>query len=294
VTIEELVMGGGGPGSRVGAELFMGVSLLTDAWNGASRFRRVVGGLIAYGAINLHIPNLILGLQGVVVTLALPRAGAPNQPTLTFAPGTIPDLNAVIIQPLREGATRAINDAVTGVAGGIERVVVVVTQTLDATADAFENAAARASRMSSLQLLQRLTSNTDALIRSLFAGQAPGGAPTGLEPLAGAYAQALIQGGFDTIGAAMAGFVGMVLDEWVVHLSEGRDTPVEITATSPRKLLARARLGRVHTPELRIIAREQALGRPLAARIADRFQIAVQNAYELGQTRLNQALEAAP
>jgi hypothetical protein len=148
--------------------------------------------------------------------------------------------------------------------------------------------------MGSLRILGRLTSNTDALMDSLFGDQEVESSETGLEPVAGAYAQWLIQGGFDMVGAAAAGFIGMVLDEWLVHLQENTDTPVEITATSPRRLLERARLGRVHTPRITVVARGEHMSRGLAARIADGFQEAVQEAYSSGQGRFDALLAAAP
>jgi hypothetical protein len=148
--------------------------------------------------------------------------------------------------------------------------------------------------MGSLRHLRRLTSNTDALIESLFGDQEIERSETGFEPVAGAYAQWLIQGGFDMIGATAAGFIGMVLDEWLVHLQENTDTPVEITATSPRRFLERARLGRVHTPRIRVVARGENLSRSLAVRVADGFQEAVQEAFSTGQARLDGLLAAAP
>jgi hypothetical protein len=304
VTIEELVMDRGA-GSRANRELTRAVGLLRDAWVGADPIGAAINAGVIHRLTGYHIPNLIGALLmltrdaaggpfGSVGALRLPRAGAPTQPTLTFDASTVPDLTARIITPLRDGVTRAVHRGVTGVAVAIEGVVVAAVDTLDSTAVAFDVAAERASHMGSLRILGRLTSNTDALMDSLFGDQEVESSETGLEPVAGAYAQWLIQGGFDMVGAAAAGFIGMVLDEWLVHLQENTDTPVEITATSPRRLLERARLGRVHTPRITVVARGEHMSRGLAARIADGFQQAVQEAYSSGQGRFDALLAAAP
>ena len=293
VTVEELVMNQGA-GVRANRELSRAIRLVGEAWRGADPFAAASVRGATHWLTGMDILRYIVALHGVRYALSLPRAGAPVQPTLTLDLSAVPDLTAEVIRPLRDGLNHAVNHAVTGVAVGIEGVVVAAVDTLDSTAVAFDNAAANAARMGSLRLLGLLTSNTDALMESLFGDQEIRRSETGFEPVAGAYAQWLIQGGFDMIGAAMAGFIGMVLEEWVVHLEENADTPVEVTATSPRRLLERARLGRVHTPEVRIVARGQDLGRSLAARIADGFQELVQRAYATGQANLDRALATAP
>lgn len=286
VGIGELVMNEGA-GARANRELARAINLVTAAWNGVDPMGRALNAGLVHWVSDVHIPRLIGALQGVRGALAIPRAGNRAQPELTLDTTKLPDLNALVIKPLRERGTRAVDRAVTGVAGAIDGVVVAAKDALDGTAATFERAAAAASRAGALRLVRRLTAGSDALVASLFSDQqkkAPG--PTGLEGVAGVYAQWLIQGGFDSIGAAVAGFVGMRLDAWMAEMDRTRDTPVELTSNSPRKLLERARLGRVHTPELRIVVRGRALGKALADKVADTFQGAVQDAYATGQARL--------
>ena len=296
VTVRELILNEGA-GTRAHRELLVGGELLRRAWNNSSITRRVIGGVAVETFAGYNIPGLIRGVIGLGALSVLPRrdydALAAAQPTLTFDTSTLPDLNARIIEPFARDLTAAVEGGIGGVSTAIGGVVGSVVTLLDGTAETFDRAAVEASWLGSRNLLNELVGDVDGLMVSLFPEQPAGPEPTGLQPLAGAYAQWLVQGGFDTIGGVMAGFLSFVLDEWATHLAENRDTPVEITETSPRKLRERAVLGRVHTRELRIVARGQEVGRPLAARLAERFRGAVQEAYAEGQERLA-ALAALP
>lgn len=286
VTIGELVMNQGA-GVRANQELAKAIRLVAEAWNGTDPMGRALNAGILHKATDIHVPRLIGALVGVRAALAIPRAGNPAQPMLTLDPAKVPDLNAAIIQPLRDKGIKAVEKAVTGVATAIEGAAGAARGALESTATAFDAAAAAASRMGSLRLMRRLAAGTDALVLGLFTDQEKKeAAKTGFEGVAGAYAQWLIQGGFDSVGAATAGFVGVRLDAWAAELERGEETPAEIPPNSPRKLLERARLGRVHTPELRIVARGHALSKALADKLAGEFQGAVQGAYATGQARL--------
>ena len=110
--------------------------------------------------------------------------------------------------------------------------------------------------------------------------------------MAGQYAAWLVQGGFEAIGAVLAGYVGQMLDLWTKELDANADTPFEVTKSSPRKLLQKAKLARVHTTRLRIAVRAEEMGRPLALRVADTFQQAISDAYATGERKFRDAAES--
>ncbi len=289
VTVGQLVMDIG-PGAFFNQELREAVRLLHDAWYGAPAplWNAAMVDVIS----GTNVPRTIAALQGLTGALALPRAGRMEQLTLTYDADRVPNYTRRIIQPLRRRIEGVVSDVMGGISSGIGGVMTTVGDTLSHTADAFDAAAVRASRLGSRRLLDRLVSDTDALMRSLFGRRATEASPTGFEPLAGTYAQWLVQGGFDMIGAAMAGFIGMVLNEWVEHIAEGTDTPTEVTMTSPRRLLKLARLGRVRAPKVEIVVRNWPPNPELAAHVADRFQSVVQEAYATGQANFDRIREA--
>ncbi|MEM7305806.1 MAG: hypothetical protein AAF682_04015 [Planctomycetota bacterium] len=295
VTVGELVMREGA-GVRANRELVRASALVHAAWMGADPFAAAINRGLLHELFDMDIAMYIAAVRMLGQTLALPRAGLRAQPRLTLAAGSVPDLNALVIEPLATGLERSVANGARGMADGIGEVFAAADHTLMSASSAFSAAASAASRMGSVSLLNRLISDADALLGGLFGAPAEGeeSRPTGLEPVAGSFAQWLIQGGFDTIGASLAGYVGVMLEAWSQELDENADLPVEITATSPRHLIERARLGRVHTTELRIRTNGEPLGRPLAERIADRFQTAIQAAYVDGQERMAQTLAATP
>ena len=90
----------------------------------------------------------------------------------------------------------------------------------------------------------------------------------------------------------IGGYLGFVLAMWRDHLAKGTDTPVEVNATSPRILLQRARLGRVHLPTMVLHAEGMPISQATADRVATRFVAEIRAAYQRGQERLD-ALQAA-
>ncbi len=292
VTIGELVMQRGN-GARAVAELAKAVGLLVSAWGGVNSISRGIVGAVVHKASGHHIGAYMVAMKKLSAALQLPRAGVQAQPSLVFDSSTLPDVKSMLLDPLRTDLNSALTGAVFGVQKGIDGMVTTATSALERAALSFEEAAARSATFGGMTLMRRILKGSDALVLSMLPAQSTNETPAGLVELAGTYASGLIQGGFDSIGAGMAGFVSLVLQEWLLYQQEGNDTPFDVTPISPRKLLQRSKLGRVHTKEVRIVVPAAPLGQPLAARVADGFQRAVQGAYATGTTRFGERLEAS-
>jgi hypothetical protein len=293
VTIGEIVLEEGA-GVRANNEIRTAIRRLTAAVRGAGGIS-VIGPIVfkaTKGKVHLH--NLMTGLDMVSVALSLPRAPLAGQPVLTFDASSEPNLVVEVITPLRNGLARAVTDVGTAADTAVGDIFTAAGTALTETARTFSEASAAAAARRPLALMRRLAGDPEALLQSLFGDQETAAKePSSLAPVGRAFEGWLLQGGFDTIGRVAAGYLKFVLDEWLLHVAENRDTPVEVTPTSPKLLLQRAVLGRVHVPELRIVARGNPLGRPLAERIAAEFRSAVRQAYRTGGERLGQYAAAA-
>lgn len=290
VTVGEFVLGQGA-GARAQRELQAGVAGLRRAWSNLAAedlHEWLIEGVTGYSP-----PKMIGAIGALVDALGHPQHVPGAVPTLVFDGSDMDDIGARIVEPLRRGAegilTRLENDASMAIQG----VGNSAHGALTTTAAAFDSAAARATRAGSLRLIEGIAGDTDHFMRAVLGDQQPSADDDRFDALAGQYAAWLVQGGFDVIGAAMAGYVGTMLDVWEADLAANADTPFDVTEASPRKLLERARLGRVHATRLRIGVRADELGRPLAARIADTFQTSVTDAYRAGQDRLGRRLDEA-
>jgi len=289
VTIGEIVMEEGA-GAKANREIRTALTRLSKAADEAN-----VVEIVRWfsDTADREIGSRVKGLVLLSDALALPRAPKAVQPSLTFDASSAKNLVTEVVTPLRNGLTRAVADIGTAADRGVGDIFSVTTAALDQTARKFSEESATAATTRPMRLLNRFTGNTDALLDTLFGNQVYANRKTGLEPAAGVFEAWLLQGGFDTVGRVAAGYIRFVLDEWMVHLAENRDTPVPVTATSPKRLLERAQLGRVHLPELRIVAKRHPLGGPLAGRVASEFRGAVQGAYRTGLDRLGQYAKAA-
>lgn len=239
----------------------------------------------------IDVRALIGGVRGLLRALNTTPQQAQAQPVLVFSEADEPNLVVEIIHPLRTGFSRAVTDLMNGARLGIEGVTVGLLQLLDGTAAQFAAAATNAARLGSLGHYREIVAGSEALVARAFP-TGPAAAPTGFEGIARAFSLWLV-GAFDSIGAIMGRYLGFVLDEWQRHLADNADTPVEVTPTSPLILLERARLGRVHLPELRIIAGGRPTDRELATLVAQRFRAAVSDAYVAGERSLGGLREAA-
>jgi hypothetical protein len=283
VTIGELALNEGQGGTRANAEIQTALRRLTAAGRGA-----LLGGGMLIDAVAVRI-RALESLRG---TLALPRAPLPAQPTLTFDPTGGPNLVGQVVQPLRRGLTRVVSDLGVAAEGAVTGVLGAGVTALTRTADSFETAAAVAARTNPQALMRRLAGDPNRLMSILFDGQETA-QTTSLDAVSRVFEGWLVQGGFDTIARASGGYLEFVLEEWLLHVGQNSDTPVAVSATSPKRLLQRAQLGEVHVPELRIVATGERLSSGLANRVANGFQAAVQGAYRSGRQELGRMAKAA-
>lgn len=284
VTVREFIMREGA-GVRATEQLNLGVLRLTQAVRGASM---TMSSALLYKIKGVHIHNIVTSLNMITKALALPIAPTPSQATLKLDTTGGPDLVAEVITPLRHGLSRAVSDLGNAAEDGVDQIIVAAATALDKTARTFSEASTAAASKRPTALIGQLSGNTDALLETLFGDQKKKSEETGLEPVAAAFESWLLQGGFDTVGRAASGYILFMLDQWLVHVAENRDTPVEVNATSPKRLLERAELGWVHIPTLRIVASGNTLSRPLADRVVNEFETAVIGAYQAGLTRLGE------
>lgn len=291
VTVGEFVLNTG-PGARAQNELQAGIRGLRQAWGnlafqGAHEW--AIEGITGYSP-----PKMIRALGLLVDALGHAQHEPDAVPTLIFDGSDMDDIGQRIVEPLRRGAENILNGLEADATTAVQGVGSATHRALTATADAFDTAATRATRIRSLRLIEGITGDTDQFLRTITGDQTASNGDRGFDALAGQYSAWLVQGGFDVIGAALAGYVGEMLDVWTADLDANADTPFDVTETSPRKMLERASLGRVHTTKMTIGVRADGLGRPLASGIAERFDAAITDAYRTGQARLGERLAATP
>lgn len=291
VTVGELVMNKGA-GARAQSELQAGVRGLRKAWRNLAfedAHEWLTEKISGYSP-----PKMIVALGKLVDALGHRQHVPAAVPRLTFDGSDMVDIGQKIVEPLRKGTENILDRLEADATYAIQGVGTAAHGALTDTAAAFDAAAVNATRIRSLRLIEGIAGDTDYFLRSVLGDQQASGGDERFDALAGQYAAWLVQGGFDVIGAAMAGYAGHLLDVWTAELDANEDLPFEVTETSPRKLLERARLGRVHTPRMRIAVRAESLGGPLAAQVADRFQTAIVDSYRCGQERLGEHIAAAP
>ncbi len=287
VTVGEFVLNTG-PGARAQSELRAGVRGLRQAWGnlafqGAHEW--AIEGITGYSP-----PKMTRALGLLVDALGQPRHVPVAVPAFVFDGSDMDDIGQRIVEPLRRGAENILNGLEADATTAVQGVGSAAHRALAATADAFDAAATRATRTRSLRLIEGITADGDRFLRTIIGDQTASSSDGRFDALAGQYSAWLVQGGFDVIGAALAGYVDQMLDVWTAELDANADLPFDVTETSPRKLLGRASLGRVHTTKMTIGVRADELGRPLASSIAERFDAAITDAYRIGQARLGERL----
>lgn len=287
VTVGELVLDAG-PGARAQSDLRAGVAGLWTAYRYLA-FEDTQNDLIKLSGWDLK--GLITALDSMVTALGHPQNVPGAVLKVTFDSSTMDDLGNRVVDPLRRAADGLLDTVEREATFAVKGIAVATHVGLTGVADAFHAAALDATRTRSLRLLQGV-GGTDELMTKILGSQNVAQGDRRFDALSGQYAAWLVQGGFEAIGAVLSGYVGRILDLWTAELGANADTPFEVTESSPRKLLERARLGRVHTTRLRIAVRAEEMGRPLALRVADTFQQAVSDAYVTGQARLRDAAEA--
>ncbi len=281
VTIGDLVLNEGG-GIEAREQLALAATRLRAALAGASGIGLYTGA--GQSATGINFNSLIRGISVLLPRLNQAPLDLRAQPVLSFSQAAEPDLTALVLRPLQEGVTRSVIQIGHAAQRGAEGIMVGLLDMLDGTALRFRGAAVDAVRISSLGHYRQFIAGGEDLVQQMFPDERPS-PPTGLEPTGRVFATWL-QGSFNAVGAVIGGYIGFLLEEWEQHLEANADTPVQVTETSPRILLERARLGRVHMEEMRIVAGRQDTGSDLAARVAAGFRGAVRNAYAEGRNRL--------
>jgi len=288
VTLGGLVLNEGG-GVRARRELETAFSRVVAAMRGASGLNFNLALFSRLGDINLF--QALNGLNGLIQRLGTRPRALRGQPLLRYSQETEPDLARQVIEPMRTALHRNVRDISNAAQQAAENSVVAITQMFDGVATAFSAAALQAVRLGSMRTYDRIMQGSEAFVRDTFPNERRS-QPTGLEAIGRAFGT-WMQGAFEGLGAIAAGWLGFILGEWTQHLDANADTPVQVFETSPAILLERARLTRVHMPEMRVVAGAQTTNADLARRIAQRFRVAVQDAHRDGEDRLGAWRSAA-
>lgn len=272
-----------GTGATARTQLGLALRRMRAALQGASG----VGFYLSIGShfAEKNLFGLINSVNALLPALGREPVGARAQPVLRYTSESEPDLVGLIITPAREGLTQSITILTNSASQGVENVTAALTGLATRVATDFSAAAISAVRLGSLHNTRQIIADSQALVDHVFPN-ASQSRPTGLETIAHAFGTWL-QGGFNAIGAVIGGYLGFLLEQWQRHLEAHEDTPVMVTPTSPRILLERARLGRVHLEEMRIVAGPQIPSRALAQQVAQNFRTAICSAYVEGETRLS-------
>ncbi|HEX4694640.1 hypothetical protein [Sphingomonas sp.] len=291
VTIGQAVMKEG-PGVTAVDQLGLATKRLSFAVRHAPGLKAALGKFAAdaFGGINLDRMVAALASVGGILDQAPDPQRA--QPVLKTDFTNAPDLVAKIVRPLRAGLMDAVDQASRGANDAVTDVFASANTRLNDTASAFHKEAQSAAAFDPKKLMARMVGDSDALLNALFGGQSPEARKTGLDAVALAFS-AWMQGGFDTVANLSSGYIRFMLDEWTEQIAKNEDLPLEVNAASPKKLLQRAELGRVHMPKLRIVAQGGTIDRALAGRVADTFRDEVEAAYRRGAKRLSDLAQAA-
>jgi hypothetical protein len=285
VSLGELLMGEGN-GSRARSELSRGIGRLVDIVFGSTALSS--GALVAADAAKVNLFGMINGLAMLMPRLNKRPLPLGAQPVLRYSVETEPDLNAAIIRPLQADLTASIGRLTDSLARETATTTTALVDMLDGTAGQFDKAGHQAARLGSTSVFERFTAGADTLADQVFP-QARGGPPNPLATLGQAFGKSYglqIGGALRGFEAIIGDYLGFAIGEWRAHLDANRDTPAEVTPTSPRILLQHARLGRVHVPQMRLKLAGWPTDQSTARRVAAEFAAAIHDAYIAGEARL--------
>lgn len=285
VSLGELLMSEGN-GSRARSELGSGIGKLVSIILGSTALSS--GAVVGADLAKVNLLGMINGLAMLMPRLSKTPLPLGAQPVLRYSDETEPDLSAAIIRPLQADLTASIGRLTDGLTRETATTTTALVDMLDAAAGKFDNAGYQAASLGSTAVFERLTTGADTLADQVFP-HAPGGPPNPLAPLGQAFGKSYglqIGGALRGIEAIIGDYLGFAIGEWRAHLDANRDTPAEITPTSPRILLQHARLGRVHLPQMRLKLAGWPTDQSAASRVASEFAAAVHDAYVAGEARL--------
>lgn len=281
-----------GTGVTARSQLGLAARTMAASFRGANPISFAVNFGIGSKLSDIHLPALAGGVVNLINVLdtrrPAPATASPPLPTLPPAP---PDVVTTIIDPLRAGLTTAVGNIGTTVQTQVGNIFTAFGTLAEGVAARAEASALEAFHLGSLGHYERIVAGSEAIVARAF--PTPAASPeTGLEAVGRAFGLWLA-GGFETIGSILNGYLAFLVEEWRARIETNTDATFDATPTSPRKLLAAARLGRVHVPEMRIVVHHTATTQQAANDIAETFRGAVRDAYVAGERRL-QELRSLP
>jgi hypothetical protein len=288
VSVGQLVMGEGN-GQRARDELARGAGRMRALLAGSRGIQLLAS--IGTGLKDINFRGLLRGVDLLGSRLNRPVQPLGAQPVLRYTSETEPDLVALVVRPAHEGMRNIVTNLSNTINTELQATGTGLTTMLDSAADAFDRAGDSAARSGLGPVFRRIVGDADTVASQAFPLEAR--RESAFEPLAQRFALA-ISGGFRAFEGVIGGYLGFVMQEWQAHLAANDDTPVEVNATSPRILLERARLGRVHLPEMVLHLNGNEISQSTATVVARRFATEVRAAYQRGQAQLDTWRAAAP
>lgn len=272
-----------GSGARARTRLGNAAETLLETIRGGDPFS--VGLYLAMGTriTGIHLGGLAGGVIALLQKLDEHRPGpVPSQGNAPVIP-TLPNLDAEFIEPARIAVLGFTAQAAAQAQVSVGNTLHGVETFANGIAQNLHRQAIRSRRLGSLDQYQSLVSEAEDFVRRAFP-DTPSSA-TGLEAVAEAFSLWL-SGSFEMLGSIIDGYLSFLLEMWSSEIDANEDLTFEATPTSPRKLLARAQLGRVRVPEMRIIVNADTVSREAANDIAQSFRSAVRTAYSDGHALL--------
>lgn len=288
VTFGQLVLGDGN-GLRARTEVARGAGRVRELAGGSLVV--LLGGSIGLDQMGINFAGLLNGVDTLGLRLNRTVRPLDPQPLLRYTDAAEPDLVALIVRPARDGIRDIVNNLGNSANTALQTTATGLTTMLDSAATEFDRAGASAARSGLGRTFGRIARQAETIAAAVFPLEQR--TPSEFEPLAQQFAVA-ISGGFRAMEGVIGGYLGFVLQEWRTHLDANADTPVEVNAASPRILLQRARLGRVHMPEMVMRLDGHEFSERTAALVARRFAAEIRAAYLRGQARLDSWRDAAP
>jgi hypothetical protein len=251
---------------------------------------------IRYGHIRRGTKNYAADFAGRIaavrrlVNIALASSGAlPPVPTGGIALPVMPNLASTIFGPDRG---RALISAILGTRTTVLREVHdVFGAARDLLVDLggqAEQWSADAAQLGSLQQYRGIAADADALTRAILPDE-PRRQQLSGTALADGFDQWLIHGGIRLAATAIPLYVHALADLWADH----QDDVVPLDReTSPLILARRAKLARVHVPEVTVHAHGRALDDALLDATATELRGKIGEAYRQGKIRLTETVQA--
>lgn len=286
-----------GSGATARSELGRAGSTLQASLRGANMISAALNLGLGSWVSDIHLGALAGGVIRLTAELDRHRPG-PAAIAPSLAPfAAAPDIDAEFIVPARAAVLGMTATWASAAYDGVGNALHAVETFADEVADAAHLAARRALRLGSVEHYRRIVAQSEDFVRRAFP-DTPSSA-TGFEAVAEAFSLWLA-GSFEMLGTILNGYVAFMVERWRGEIDANEDlafeadTTPEGMPTSPRKLLERARLGRVRMPEMRIELPHGRTDRDAATAIALAFSRAVRDAYAAGQRQLDELRAAAP